>query len=222
LKYHEKAVYMSKYHRAYNGRPNRRFDVYVDGYRASDLSKLGKHEEALEILNKRLDVVMKKDDKEGIGYTYYIFGRVNLIIKDYEKAIHNFDVALNYLNKVSEAYMACIYHKAVALIAVNNISVAMECVNEGLSITTDEAWKILFNSLKHSMSLSDLKSLTYMKETIIPILHELRQYDEIVECYKRLRDFFDKDGNSEIALKYSNLALETHELLHKELIEGDM
>jgi len=222
LKYHEKAVYMSKYNKAYNGRLNRRFDVYIDGYRASDLSKLGRHEEALEILNKRLDIVMKKDDKEGIGYTYFIFGFVYLIADNYDKAIENYDLALLYLDSNSDVFIANLYHKAKVLLASDKLSEAVSCADKGLGTTNDELWKTLFDAIKHSTSLSVSKSLILMKETIIPKLKDFGQQEEVVDCYKRLSDFYDGDGNAETALKYSNLALETQKQLHKELIEGDI
>ena len=223
IAYLEKADYLSKWSKAYGGRPNRRFSVYIDGYMASDLAKLGKIDEALEILDRRLVSETKRDSKEGIGYTYFSFGRVYYRTENYDKAIENFDSALKNLDKGTEAYMSCLSYKTASLIASSELAGAKKCAEKGLRVTTDEYWKTLFDALKHSASLQDdPKSYIYLKETLIPKLQEYGKNEAVVHYYQQLSKFYFEFGSSEVAFKYSNLALEIHKKLHKELVEGDV
>jgi len=223
IAYLEKAKHQAMWNKVYNGRRNSRFDVYIDGYLASDLAKIGKIDDALKILDKRLEIEMGKNSEQGMGYTYFSFGRVYYRVKNYDKAIINYDKALLCLDVDSDAYIASLFQKAMSLDASNKKVEASKIAKKGLSITTDELWKTLFDALAHSTSLyDDPKSSIYLKETLIPKLLDHGQYEVAMYYYKQLSDFYYEEGNSDVALKYSNHAVDINELIRKDLIEGDM
>ena len=220
VKYLKNAAHHARWNKVFNGKPNSRYDVYIDGYLADNLSKIGQSEEALTILNKRLDRETKLNSEDDtIGYIYLAFGTVFLRAEQYHKALENFEIALRYLDERSEAYKTNLYRKALALIASGMISEGIGCMDEGLSMPIDDLWKTLFEAVKHSASLSDPVSLEYMETTVISKLLKHGQYEDVLRSYKILSDFFGKNGDYERALKYCKLAVEVHEKLFKERIE---
>jgi len=223
-KYFKEAAHHARWNKSFNERPNNRYDVYIDGYLADNLSKIGQSEEALTILNKRLEKETKKESpNDTIGYIYLSFGTVCLRTEQYHKALEHFETATRYLDERSEAYKTNLQRKALALIASGNISEGVACADKGLNIThLNDLWKTLFEAIKHSASLSDPASQGYMKSTVIPKLLNYKMYEEVLSGYKALSNFFSEDGNYESALKYSELAIKIHEKLFKELVEGGL
>ena len=223
IDYMERAKHIARYDKAYRGRSNRRFDVYIDGYLASDLSKVGRSEEALRILEKRLAQEKKINSRVGIGYTYFSFGRAYKKINNNEKVIEYCDKAFECLNTSDQSYIDCLYYKASALTATGSIAGAVECAEEGLKIATDESRKAIFDAIKHTALISGSRqSAIYLKEVVIPKLHEYGQYEIAVYCYQQLSGFYHDEGYTDKALEYKSLALETHKKFHKTLVEGDM
>ncbi|MCL2404202.1 MAG: tetratricopeptide repeat protein [Defluviitaleaceae bacterium] len=221
--YLEKARHLARWAAIYENRPNSRFDEYIDGYLASDLSKIGRCDEAITILERRLVIEMKKKSKEGIGYTYFSFGRVYQMAENFDKAIKNYDMALEYLNENNEAYISALYHKASTYTINNRNSEAVPCIEKGLEVAKDEYWRIRFDALMHSATLDvDPSSAEYLKNTAIPKLLSYGQGEAVVYYNKQLSEYYYEYGTLEAALKYSNSALEAQKQLHKELIERDM
>jgi len=223
IDYLERAKHITKYDKTYNGKSNRRFDVYIDGYLSSDLSKVGRSEEALRILETRLAIEKKKNSRVGIGYTYFCYGNMHQRTKKHESAIESYDNALKCLNTDESGHVESIYQKAVSLNAINRMAEAIDCVDKGLSTTKDEHWIMFFDALKHYILMNDdINSVDYLEKTLIPKLQESGQSEAVGYYYQKLSYFYNEQKNDEIAFKYSNLALETYNKLHKECIERDM
>jgi len=183
VKYHKKAKHIARWNKDYNGRANTRYDVYIDGYLADNLSKIGQKDEAFDILNKRLEFEKgNKSAKKVIGFLYLSMGKVYLRIGECQKADSYFNKAFKYLVKGSEAYNANLYYKALALITSGKISDSIDCVNKGLSKHIDDLWVTLFEVLKHSVSSSESKE--YMENIIMPKLLKYGQHEEILRYYK--------------------------------------
>jgi len=218
--YLRQAKYLATWSRRYNGKPNSRFDVYIDGYLAYNLSKIGKSNEALELLEKRLSIEKKKKSNNGIGYTYFSFGKVYKRIENYNKAISNYDKALKYLVEDKIRYVACVYQKSASLIANGDVHEAIECAQKGLSITSDKLWETFLSALVHSALMhNDYNSVTSLKENIIPKLQEYGQYEAAVYYYEQLSNFYYEYGEVDVAFRYGKFTLETQKQLHVELVE---
>ena len=207
VEYHKKAVHYTKWNKGVYGRPNSRYDVQIDSYLSYNLSKTGQGEEALAILNKRLKTETKKESaNEVIGAIYFSLGRVQANMEYYVDAEVSFETALLYLSKDSETYIPNLYHKAKALIAQGRTKEAVTCLDEGLGNPIDEMWRYLFESLKHSTSLSDDKSMLYMTETVLPKLLEYGCNEEAISYYKVISQIYAKAENYKQALVYSGQA----------------
>ena len=223
IEYLKRAKHLAMWHKVYEGKPNDRYDVYIDGYLADNLSKSGKADEAHAMLNKRLDSEKtRKNAKHTIGFIYLSIGTVYLRTKKYNDAIENFDTAFQHLDETSEAYKTNLYRKALALIESDRINEGVLCVDKALDMSLDDTRRTLFETLKHSAMLSNPESLQYMENTLISQLLKYGQYAEAVKCYETLSGFFKKSGDHKNALKYSELALEVHRELHKEHVEGGL
>ena len=221
--YLEKAKRASKRIRAYCDKPNRRFDVYIDGVLTYNLSKVGRHEEAIKILYERLGRETRRKSKRGIGYTHFSFGRVYNEAGEYNKAIESYNEALKYLDKEDDAYIANLYHKAALLFVCNKHEDAVICAEEALSVVTDEYWKVQFDAIRCSASMyDDSKHVIYLIETVMPKLQEYDIHKTMVYFYQRLATYFYESDNIRDAYLCCNLALETQIQLYKELVEGDM
>jgi len=214
VEYYEKAVHHARWNKVFYGKPNNRYNVQIDSYLAYNLSKIKKGEKALEILNKRLRFEKRKESPDDIiGFIYYSLGRVYFNIGDYTEAEDNHEMASIYLSKSNEAYIHNLYHKAKALIALDKTTEAIARLDEGLNNPLDDMWEYLFESVKHSINLSNSRSIQYLTETLIPKLLEHRCLEETLNYCRMISEFYAKDNNHKLALEYSNQALALAEKL---------
>jgi len=222
VEYLDKAQHMSNWSKIYDGKPNRRYAASIDGMLAIALSKLGRCDEALAILDKRLPVELKRNSREHIGFTYYSYGVVYSRKRDYDKAIDNFDKALDYLSVSGKSYKSSLQYKAIALIESDNITEGLQCIDKGLSMPIDDITRALLEALKCSVTMNDPKSLEYMEDTVMPELLRCGQYLDAVKFFKILSTHYSDAKKFERALEYSNVALEVYEQLYEERIEGGL
>ena len=219
--YYKKAQHYGRWHKPYDGKPNGMYDAYIDGRLASCLSKLGKSNEAITILEKRLSKELRQHiSRENIGFTYLSFGKVYSHIGSYKIALENFEKAFLYLEEGGEAYTANLYKMAETLIASDRISEAIICLDKGLSLPDmRKIWVLLFNMLKHSTSLSEPDSILYVIDAI-PKLKAYGQYGDIAIYYKLISDFCRDNENNELIVKHSNLAHIAYEIQQQHLLAG--
>jgi len=218
IRFLQMAQHLAKYSKIYHDKPNSRYDAYIDGYMAYNLSKLDETGDAFDILDRRLSLEKKKTGaNEEIGFIYLSLGRVYFRKENYSKAQSNFEKAEEYLNKKGEAYKTNLYYKAFTLIASGKVPEGLDCVKIGVKISTCEQWKNLFNALKHSASLSAPKSLSYMKKTAISMLQESGQYEDAMDYYKVIGEFYDKGTDCAMAVFYYKLLQFYKEIIEKEI-----
>ena len=219
IEYLKKAQYKAKWDKNHEGRANRRYAVHIEGELAQNFSKLGNTDEALLILNNRLNYEMSRSKPRYLGFVYHDFGRVYHRMGKIREALENYYEAFKYHEEGSVPYLNNTYHKTKALIANGRICEAMDYVNKGLNMSNDEIWKVLFDALKHSLSLSNPESREHIIMTAIPNLIRHNQDEEVMDHYKKLSEFYEKNGDSDKALQYNRLALDIYEKLYKKCVE---
>ena len=218
-----KAQHKAKWSKLYNGAPNRRFDVYIDCYLAYNLSKMYKSDEALEILDRRFEIEMKAErSKEKIGFVYHSYGSIYQIMRDYDKALENFDKAFQYLHTNGDAYKTNLYRKALVLIDSDKIEEGLRCIDKGLGFQLDDIRITMFEALRCSVTLTNPESLAYMQDVVMPKLLKYGQYEEIVKYFKLLREFHADRGEYNLALESADMALEIKEHLYDEISLGGL
>jgi len=220
IDYLRKAQHLGTWSKIYDGKPNRRFDIDIDCSLAGNLSKISRVDEALKILDRRVSIEMKRNNKKGIGLTYLGFGSVYLRAKDYDKAVDNFDMSFRYLDEYDEAFKTSLYRKALALIESDNIQDGLLYISRGLNMQTmGDIRRVLLEALNCSVSMDEPKSLEYLETVIMPKLLKYGQYMEVVKYFKLLSEFYSEKSNYVKALEYSNSALKIHEMLYEERVE---
>ena len=219
IEYFKKALHRARWSTNYDGKANRRYNVYIESWLAQNYGKTGNTTEALFILNGCLRNEKKKNKTSGLGFICHSFGRVYHEMERFSEALENYDEAFKYHNEGSVAYLSNLNHKTIALIASDRICEAMQCVDKGLNMSTDELWKALFEALKHSVLLSNPESLDYMINTAIPKLLELELNEEAMAHHVKLSKFYESIGNHKQRAEHSDSALEIQKQLYKERVE---
>jgi len=221
LMYFKEAKQLAQHSIVYGGKPNSRYDVYIDGYMGYDMSRLGRSDEALPMVRERLKAETSKQSKDGMGYSYFSLGRIYHRIKDYYKAEENYENALKYLASGGVAYMAVLFGQASLMVSLDRIAKAAEYAEIGLSVATNDYWKVYFEALKQYTQLqSNIETASHMAEALIPKLVENRQYEAAVFYYQKLGEYYREKGSLEDACKYFKHALEVQIKLQEELLEG--
>ena len=219
IEYCNMALHKARWSMNHEANTNRRYDLYIECILAQNHSKVGNTEEALFILTGRLRYEIERSRTSTLGFVYHFFGQVYQQMGELSKALENYDNALKYHHDGSVFCKDSLYHKAESLIACDRICEAVQCIEKGLTISSDEVWKSLFDALKHSVSLSCPKSLEYMKNTAIPRLLELELYEEAMTHHETLSRFYEKIGNDKLRAEHSDSALAIQKQLYRERVE---
>ncbi|MCL2839360.1 MAG: helix-turn-helix transcriptional regulator [Defluviitaleaceae bacterium] len=195
--------------------------VFTKRLLAVNLSKLGRTERALKILNNCLDYVMKEiKDNELAVYTVYLdIGKVYQNAGNFDKALWNFDKASQYCDTNSEAFQTYMCYKATLLRTYNKNDMVTDCLDKSLPLLTKGTiWYEWLMAIKHSMELDNDASLKYMEYTAIPNLMGYGRHLVVVECFKWLSSYCEKNIKYKLALEYSRKATKIYE----QLMEGDL
>jgi len=220
VEYLRKAQHMAKWHRAYKGKPNNRLNLYIDTILAGELSVIGRLDEALSMLDKHLKIESENKINLRMGELYLAYGTAYLKAKKYDEALENFDTAAKYFNADGVKCQATSYRKSLCLIESGNIDEGLRCVEDGLSIQMHDSYRVLFEALKCSVTLSNAESLRYMEDTVLPKLLKCNYCAEAIKYSKMLGEFFREKGCYEAAFKYKDAAFKIIEHLYYEHMEG--
>jgi len=188
---------------------------------AMSLSKCMKTEEALDLLENCRAYVVKerKDDRLTLGWIYRDIGRVHQDAEDFEKALEYFNIASQYFDKNSDAYLEYLCHKASLLRTCNKFDMTSECLNEGLPMATKGTlWYEWLNAIKHSITLDNESSIKYIKWTAIPNLREYGKNLLVSDCCLWLSDHYHSTQCYKPAYEYIKEAME----INTKLLKGDL
>ena len=187
---------------------------------AVNYSKLGRTEEALELLeNYLVYLTINKGSKTGIGGVYFFLGWVYQNTRNIEKALENYEKAAQHYDDKGELYLSYLCHKASLLRAGNRNDEVEECLKEGLFAAPEGSlWYEWLNAIKHSLTLDKKGSIEYIEWTAIPRLHEYGRHTIVIECYEWLSSHHQENRMYMPALEYSEKA----KTIYRQLIEGDL
>ena len=202
------------------------YDIYIKGFMAYDYSKMGKGDEALEILKAcSLTQKIRNNDDTSVGFLYLTYGLVYYYMKEYDNAIASYDSAFRYFAEGSAAYVRTIYRKAQSLISMGRAEEGVDCIDRGFHLFDDEVewsaiWTALYDALRHSALLSVPGSIEHLKNNGIPKLMDFGQYEEAIDCCKQVSAFYENAGDIKQAYEYSQLAIKVYEKYINERMKG--
>ena len=223
---HKAIGYLEKALEKANSSGNHIYDVYIKGYMAQILSKIGKDDDAIEILNSCLHGEKNRNlSRLASGWVHLHYGIVFSNLLNYDEAIKNYDAAFQFIEKNSELYIRTLYNKSEALIATNKTDEGITCINNGMGLLSEKEewmgiWGALFDALRHSVSLHKPEAILHMKTTAIPKLLEFGQYAEAIYYYKMICSFYEEAGDASQALKYSHKVAEIYCKYVEDRVEG--
>jgi len=218
--YASKAIeYLEKAQKKATEKRSNTYSVYIRDFIALNYSSMGRHHEALEILESCLrDEKQKANKAITIGSLYRSISMVHFKMSNNKNALKNIDIALSYCKIGSKEYIPCLYHKAVILIADKEVSEAMTYLSKVINMSQKGTIEhVLTTSLKHYLSITCDDSLNYIETFTLPQLHGYGKYLVLSDYYEILSGYY-KNKNKSKALHYSSLANE----LIKKLSKGDL
>jgi len=197
------------------------FGFAVQRLLAINYSKLGRIDEALELIEGYRNYLMneKKDYKLGFGRVYHCICLVYQEAGNYEKALENLDMAFRYCDEKSEQYIRNLCSKASLLRTINRNDEVAKCLSKGLPMVTEGTlWSEWLHALKHSLTLDKQSSVDYLEYTSIPRLRDYGKHALVIECHRWLSSYYKENGKYRPAGEYSDKAAE----IYKKLMKGDL
>ena len=186
---------------------------------AINYSKLGRTDEALELLESSLEYCLKEKSSDRLSSVYFSLGWVHKNSGNFEKALENYDLASScYIDK-GEMYLSCLCHKVLLLRANNKNDEATKYINEGLYIATKGSlWYEWLQAIRYSLMLDEKGAIGYLEFTSIPKLREYGMHEIVMSCYEWIDKYYLDIGKYKYAHKYAQKAA----MIYKKLMEGDM
>jgi len=182
---------------------------------------LGKTDKALKLLNDCLEYLSneKKEDKLSICGVYIQIGHVYQDAGHYEKALENFDRSTRFCDEKDEVFLMYLCYKATLLRDCNRDDEVKKCLDKGLPLVTKNTlWYYWLHAIKHSLLLDEAPSREYLISTSIRNLNNYGKHTMVINCYKWLSSYLEKDGKYKKALLYNKEALD----ISIRLMKGDL
>jgi len=156
---------------------------------------LGNPQEALRHLHECLSDERKETMTDTRLMT--IYRRIALA---YTKTGDN-DLAIEYINKANKCSGANDYNKhndayhfyceSIIQFAVGNKEAGMKCLDDAIKeAEPGTLYDIMYNAYKHYFTLTEKKSLTYIKEVALPRFKQHGAYLHLLECYEKLVGYY--------------------------------
>jgi len=200
---------------------NIRYSLSIQKMLAICYGKLGKIDKALKLLKDCLKYLLsdKKDDKLNMCGVYLYTGRVYQDAGNYEKALENFDMSTRFCNEKDEVFLTYLCYKATLLRDCNRNDEVRKCLDKGLPLVTKSTlWYDWLHAIKHSLLLDEKPSLDYIIHTSVKNLNNYGKHTMVINCYKWLSIYFERERKYKKALFYNKKASD----IYKRLMEGDM
>jgi len=170
--------------------------AYSDSSLAINYVRIGQIAKAKQLLENCLLKAMGFGDKVFTGAILHNYACAHLKANEREKALEYFNQAFEYFNKGDRFYLESMYWKARCLIAdKKTLAKGKVLIAEAKSLAKEnEHYTIAFESLAHSISLNDDKSLEYIEKKTIPYFIEKYEYFRVLHYCELLENLFIKRG----------------------------
>jgi len=187
---------------------------------ATSISKLGRIEEALNILeNCRVSLINNKSNRTEMGVVYIDMGRVCQDAENYEEALEYFNKAEKHFIIDSEIFIYCLCLKAFLLRKCNKKKELSKCLEIGLPLVSKGTlWYDWLDMIKHSTDFDNKPSRMYVESTAIPNLLKYGKHLLVMEGYKWLGEYYESVNTYKSAMMFHKKATE----IYQKLMKGDL
>ncbi|MCL2407176.1 MAG: tetratricopeptide repeat protein, partial [Defluviitaleaceae bacterium] len=187
--------------------------IYTNLPLALNYSRIGKYDEALDLLDECLDQNSMASIEPSIYYNYAV---VYKAMGDYDKALEHCEIAKNKIKAESSEYLSLLLFMAKIYFASNNLSMMNECLDDGMSISNvDEISEIDFTAFKIMKDKDKYKAAEYLENTAIPYMIEEKRYLSVIEYSIELSTYYEQYNEPVKALEYVKLALSCEQKLSR-------
>ena len=195
-------ISLSKVYEIHSQTRTEGFIINLDNIRAINYMKLGRFNEAKELLDRCLIYGKSMDEKFFVGKILWNLGLLNKFSKNLEAAIEYFDQALRIYEAGSDLHLWAFYHKIHCLIEYRKFSKAEKLIEEAKDLyCTNDNSTIPFESLKHLIIISKRfsqyndESSDYIENVTIPFFKKrqdgyftaLRYYEFLAQHYEKAK-----------------------------------
>jgi len=134
-----------------------------------------------------------------------------------DKAVESIDIALRYLEGSGRLHVSVLYDKARLMIASKKVDEGIEYANEAYAIIDSngdisDVWRIMIDAMVYSTSISDPDTLHQLEKDILPKLVDHGLYEEAIEYYKLVADYYASIDDYKQALQYGNCAIDIYSM----------
>ena len=197
---------------------NYAYRVTLNIWLAINYSKIGRHNEAISLLDICVREEVGRETDLNLGWTHHWVAKVHLQAGNFDLAVKYADTAHDYFEKglgepmtrdnMWVQMMENLYNKTVALLKAGSTDLAWECFDEWITIIPETSLAfLLFQALKNSHNLAQSECLAYMEDIAIPQLLEHGRHLLVIGYCELLCAHFENVKQRKRALHYSKKAL---------------
>jgi len=187
--------------------------------------KISDYDEAEKILNECYIQAKGLENDLLIGLALANLGTLHRRAANYNKAIEHLNQALDILKIGTDYYSWTFYYKVVCMIEKRDFAGASKVIEQEKDLhKTNKAQKILFETLKHVLTISkrmtllNEKSVKYLEEVSIDFFIESNASLEAVSFYKLLEKYY---ANSRRHIKSNKSKMAIADIYEKMYRGGD-
>lgn len=193
--------------------------VRAMNYKAKALSAMGKQSEAIEVINKSIDITRKTQDRFQQAMSYYYKGVFISEIGDFKKAIKLLQKSKNISHKLNDKLNLAATSSFIGYCFSHEgkYSEAIEMLNQSILIRVELGDKrglanSYLNLNKVYLELNDPKKRFEYENKSLKICNEIGDLQCISGRLTNIGDIFYEEGKLDLALKYQRKA---HEISKK-------
>ncbi|MDI6619634.1 MAG: helix-turn-helix transcriptional regulator [Clostridiales bacterium] len=183
---------------------------YVNMLKANCYEEMGKYDSAIEIYNCLYKKLAESDSL--LGYVYNNLGSIYFDKSDFETSLYYFEKAENIRRVIDKEHLCyTLMEKSKIFIKQHLYGKAIETIKSGLNYANiykdyDCLLKCYHNLLRIYGSTDNISNLKKTYMSIIEVLKEINNYDELVSAYVKLALIYLNENDIENARYYLTLA----------------
>jgi len=215
------AIYtLNKISQSYIDKREQSFGLSVDMILALNTAKIGRFNDALDLLDKCLVSAKSLDSKTYLALTIYNKGYVYKLMKKWTEAISFLNQALEAFDRNNSNYMWALYHKIYCIIKQRKHPEAKQLIKQAIAAYPQD--EIPFKSLEHYRALSkrmkshydyNREAVEYIEGVTIPYFRSIHDNMEAINYCNLLEGYYENKTHK----KFLAMAKIRSEIYHKML-----
>jgi tetratricopeptide (TPR) repeat protein len=177
--------------------------MHIFNLLALNYTRMGNVVTARKLFDAYLVKARGYNRRDHIGIALHNYGCTYVKSKDYERALQYFKDTYEYIGDDRNFYLENLYYEAFCLLAIASKNLPSdEALAKGKELSEQsEYYSLLFNSLKHLLSLKDDASIEHIEQLTIKYLTEKCEYSKAVDYCELLIEHYTRKRSRMKALE---------------------